>query len=161
MRQLTLLFLCLPLFCLGQKVSVLKETTALSGHSYSVNIANKRYHLQQVVGQQGAVGKFTSNQLVLSQGFLQGVSTSKKQEMLQEQIEVFPNPTTHILNILLPKEAREIELSIYHITGKQALVKSFNNAQQIATPTSKLSKGTYLVKVKTNYRTFLHKILKQ
>ena len=161
MRQLTLLFLCLPFFCLGQQVSLLKETTALSGHSNNVDFANKQYHLRQVVGQQGAVDSFIGKKLSVSQGFLYPMPIRKKQELPQEHIKVYPNPTVHTLNIILPKEAQEAELRIYHITGKLALAESFDHIYQITIPTEKLSKGNYLVKVKTNYRTFLHKILKQ
>lgn len=75
----------------------------------------------------------------------------------QQEIIVFPNPTTGQLTIILEEGFQANHVEIYHSTGKIITVRlPYNNKINI----SDLPAGIYLLKVKANEKYYYSKIIK-
>jgi len=76
-------------------------------------------------------------------------------------IRIYPNPFTDFLTIdLNDSSSGEIFLSIYSLTGKKIFEQTYNNKQHKTLHLNNLSKGVYILKIKTNENVFLQKIIK-
>ncbi len=78
-----------------------------------------------------------------------GTSTSIESSASQQLFKLYPNPTSHILNI----QAKEIIQSIEVIDIWGRIIEKQNNpvsSQFMAIPTSQFTTGTYWLRIKTN-----------
>jgi hypothetical protein len=83
--------------------------------------------------------------------------TATKDEVLQGQLSVFPNPSNGIFNVSLP-ESKAYELEVMDLTGRTL------KKQTVKGGTSQLdmqgaSQGIYLLKVKSDKGTAVRKIV--
>ena len=76
---------------------------------------------------------------------------------LAEQVSVFPNPTTDILNIAVPASVEVNRVSMFDVLGKNVNVSYSNGVIN----TSSLSKGVYILNIETNSGNLTQKIVKQ
>ena len=74
-------------------------------------------------------------------------STVPTQEVLKDlQLTVFPNPTSDVLNFVLPSDfPQQAILSIFDINGRSVLTKNVAHSTQLNT--SSLAKGMYILQV--------------
>lgn len=72
-------------------------------------------------------------------------------------ISVYPNPTTDVLNIQTPANVEVQSVALFDILGKSVDAKFANGVVN----TAALSKGIYLLQVKTNQGVLTQKIVKQ
>jgi len=84
-------------------------------------------------------------------------------QILQNNFEIFPNPTSDVLNLQMTDGIRNIEsVTISDLTGKQLLVQPINSRlnthQQI--DVSNLAPGVYIVKIKNSNHVFQSKLVK-
>lgn len=84
------------------------------------------------------------------------VSVNSINNILNENIEIYPNPTSGILNFdFTDAQVRSIE--ILDLCGK--VVREFNsNSDQLKIDLSELAKGSYFVKIKTENNTTIAKV---
>lgn len=76
---------------------------------------------------------------------------------LAEQVSVFPNPTTDILNIAVPTSVEVNRVSMFDVLGKNVNVSYSNGVIN----TSSLSKGVYILNIETTSGNLTQKIVKQ
>jgi len=79
---------------------------------------------------------------------------------LSEKFNMFPNPTTAIVNITNNEQMRIKEVEIYDTTGKLITTQTFNDQTQIQLNLSTLNSGTYLLHLKTNEGIAVKKLVK-
>ena len=85
------------------------------------------------------------------------VITGTKNDILQGQLSVFPNPSNGQFNVSLP-EGKAYELEVVDLTGrtvKKQSVKGGNSQLDM----QGASQGIYLLKVKTNNATAVRKLV--
>lgn len=73
------------------------------------------------------------------------------------KISIYPNPVKNILNI---KTQQELAVSIYNILGKKVLSNTINSNTNTIN-VANLSKGVYLIKLKSPQGTITKKLIKQ
>lgn len=78
----------------------------------------------------------------------------------KSNIQIYPNPTNSIINILTNNFYLINEIELYDFSGK-LISKGKYNSNQIELNTSNLSSGIYFVKVKTDQSIETKKIIKQ
>jgi hypothetical protein len=79
-----------------------------------------------------------------------------------ENIIAFPNPVTNELKIELPKNTiEEYLVSIYDITGRLVLTKSYILKGQLAINTRDLKDGFYILQISSGVDTYRTKFIKQ
>lgn len=67
-------------------------------------------------------------------------------------IKMYPNPASNYLNISFNAQNEDYSVTVYTLSGKEVLTKSFGalqNAQNLKLPLSGLKQGSYLVSVST------------
>lgn len=78
-------------------------------------------------------------------------------ESVDELVSIYPTKTKDVVNILIPKEGKTIE--IFDISGKSVMKTNAKNFQTI--DLSKLPKGVYIVNIKTNNNVISKKVIKE
>ncbi|WP_298314085.1 glycoside hydrolase family 9 protein [uncultured Aquimarina sp.] len=81
-------------------------------------------------------------------------------EEASEIFEIFPNPTSQVLNIKFPVSKGSSDIKIYSIQGKKILSKQLQDSKS-SIDLSNLTSGLYLVKITTQGRNYTTKIIKQ
>jgi Secretion system C-terminal sorting domain len=77
--------------------------------------------------------------------------------LLATKINIFPNPTNGILNISVPSGYVVENISVFDVTGKQV---KYTNVSVKSLNLTNLSKGFYILKIKTNKGLLSKKVLK-
>lgn len=76
-----------------------------------------------------------------------------------EEIALFPNPVSDVLNIRSGNELKGSKLSIYNTAGKAVLVKTLENGQSWIVSTAQLKPGVYIVKITDGNQVFTEKLI--
>lgn len=76
---------------------------------------------------------------------------------LAEQVSVYPNPTTDILNVSVPSSVEVSRVSMFDVLGKNVGVSYTNGVIN----TSSLAKGVYILSIETTSGNLTQKIVKQ
>jgi hypothetical protein len=90
------------------------------------------------------------------------VATAIEDVESNENLSVFPNPASEILNIQVENNTKVTNVQITDIVGKQVLQidnPTFND-RQIVIPIKQLQFGTYLLLIQTDEKTWQHKFIK-
>jgi len=86
-----------------------------------------------------------------------GLSTA-----VENQFEIYPNPTVETLNIRLNSASKATSVEVYSILGAKVFVKSINSGPEtLAIPVSNLSNGIYYVSVKDGNNYSVKKFIKE
>jgi hypothetical protein len=81
-------------------------------------------------------------------------------EIPNEQISIFPNPTNEILNINFP-EISDAIISVYNMQGQLVLSEKIKNSYSTKLNLSSLNKNMYLLKIELKNNIILKKIIVQ
>ncbi len=76
-----------------------------------------------------------------------------------EAMDIYPNPTTGLINVILPDDEVITKLSVYNITGNLVYSNSAFNGDAIDLST--LSNGVYFVKINSGGKTSTVKLIKK
>lgn len=84
-------------------------------------------------------------------------------EFNQTEISIFPNPTSNEANLIITDYNGKIEYTVHSLDGKLILSNSGNvqNTLSIPIDLSTQEKGVYLIQVKTEHETFIHRMIKK
>lgn len=74
-------------------------------------------------------------------------------------IQIFPNPTTGLLNLKIPNIKDEITVSIFDIDERCVYRNNYVNQQDVLLKMDYFKPGTYIVKVKVIKVNFIHVLL--
>ena len=160
MKKLLLLLLCVPLIGVGQ--SVIRENIGSNGASKTIN----NIHLNQSVGQQSATNGTVSNKnLALRQGFQQPVFRIEKNTLIdvpELDLVVFPNPFKYDISVKFDKEPTEkIDVLVFDVKGRLIKEIDFDPLIEITIPCKELSRGSYLLNIRTSNKQYRANIIKQ
>lgn len=87
--------------------------------------------------------------------------TSNREIVLEQEIEIFPNPANNYVNVILPK-SQPFSYFLVDISGKIVLIKQVEATNSIEIDMSQLLKGMYILNIKTtDNQVFVKKIVKQ
>lgn len=79
-------------------------------------------------------------------------------EIAKTVVDIYPNPTTGIINIDMPFENQEVEISVLDITGKIVL-SEIANTSTTTVDLSNSQAGVYMLRIQTATETITQKII--
>lgn len=91
-----------------------------------------------------------------------GSSQTANSDTVQNDIKIFPNPATSMLNVLGLKNASSASISVTDIYGNQVISHQWgikNNALNI--PVFNLEEGMYLITIQSEYEQIQRKFYKK
>ncbi len=99
--------------------------------------------------------------LCLDRSTIDKFLTSDKEVVLEQEIQVFPNPTNNYVNVVLPK-SQSFSYFLTDISGNVVLRKQIETTNSTEIKMGQLSKGIYFINIKTiDNQIFTKKIVKQ
>lgn len=137
--------------------------------SFSISVKDTSYQLIQTYLRiknikalliDGTDLDYGSQDFLLSVVNPNGTGILLKNENLQNNaVQIFPNPTTSLLNIIFEKHS-SYNFSIFDYTGKRMLKKKINNKKELQLSISNFPKGIYFLSIKTGNNTIIKKFIK-
>ena len=89
-----------------------------------------------------------------------GVNTmSTTEPTATNEIKVYPNPASEMLNIDLGKTVSDIYISLTDMSGKQVISEKHKQKDKFSINTEKLLKGIYVLSIQANQQIFNRKII--
>lgn len=80
---------------------------------------------------------------------------------LSEKFNIYPNPTTNVVNITNAENMVVEQVTVYDVTGKQLSTQSYNNETEVQLNVENLASGTYMLHVETAQGTAVKKLVKK
>jgi len=159
MKILTIISLIsLPFFGTAQSIS--PEVIASAGEHFENGSAQLSWTLGEVM-----IDTYDDGTNILTQGFHQTqlTITSVEETLADIRLNMYPNPTSELLNIVLGNNRTDIELQLFDMSGKlihQAKIEA-NNPKYVL-PMNKVAAGNYLIQMQSVDGKFntTHKIMK-
>ena len=82
-----------------------------------------------------------------------------RDEYLDAEFVVFPNPTSGTVNIQLASRHNEIHISVINLTGKIMLNRYFRNQSEVQFDLSSFERGIYMIHIKTEKDTYVTRLI--
>ncbi|MEP7265469.1 MAG: T9SS type A sorting domain-containing protein [Bacteroidota bacterium] len=135
--------------------SLLEMTVSSSGISFG-----NRYHIPSPVVATSSSGAIhlLAHDFASCYGASINLETGVEKASLQNKIEIFPNPTTGILNLHFSNDENK-ELKIYNDLGVLLVIEN-RTGQNVAVDISNFPNGIYLMSITERDKTYSKKILK-
>lgn len=162
-----ILSLCLLTIQKGKSQNPIRLRSVLGtgGSSRTVLSQNNYYLIQQSIGQSSIIGLDHAHEYSIRQGFIQppekliGISSPNYQMLLTE---VFPNPFTADISIVFKEKIPGlVYISIYDLFGRKILNYTFIKPQELVLNCSDLTTGLYIIRVNTDKKHFITKLIKE
>lgn len=146
MKFLTVISLSvLPFFGMAQ--SITPEVIASAGEHYDNGSVQLSWTLGEVM-----IDTYDNGNNIVTQGFHQTqlTVTSIERELVDIEMNVYPNPTSEFLNIELGRNDKDIDLQLYDMSGK-LIHKDVINAYdtKYVLPMQSVATGKYLVQMQS------------
>lgn len=144
---------------------LLRSTLSNIGKSKEIKVDNKAYFIQQSIGQGSVIGTFSGEGMVIRQGFIQQNFYKRNTNNLkisELKARFYPNPVKQLINITFDDIITlPLVVSIYDQAGKRVFLKKFPASQQFSINTNGLLQGSYYLKISSNNKIFVGKLIKQ
>ena len=88
-------------------------------------------------------------------------SAETKTDSSPLQIEIFPNPNKGTFNIHFSKATDKFDMEIFNEIGDVVLKEKYQGPEARSVNISNYPKGIYFLKIKTDEKVFIKKIIKQ
>ncbi|MFA7686353.1 MAG: T9SS type A sorting domain-containing protein [Moheibacter sp.] len=86
--------------------------------------------------------------------------TMSTQDVLNQSLQIYPNPSNGELNIQLKEKSNNISLNIYDLTGKRVAQNTFENSNKLNVNLSHLPPGTYVIHLVADGKKWTQKWIK-
>lgn len=159
MKFLTVLsIVCLPLFGMAQSIS--PEVVASAGDHFDNGTTQLSWTLGEVV-----IDTYDNGTNILTQGFHQTqlTVTSVEETLANVRLNMYPNPTSELLNVELGNNESDINLQLFDMSGKlvhQAKIEAYQTKYVV--PMNLVATGNYLVQMQSvdGKMNTTHKVIK-
>ncbi len=159
MKFLTIISLAvLPMFGMAQSIS--PEVIASAGEHYDNGTVQLSWTLGEVM-----IDTYDNGTNIVTQGFHQTqlTVTSVDETLADVRLNMYPNPTSEVLNIDLGNNETDISIQLFDMGGKlihQDKIEAFQTKYVV--PMDKVSTGNYLVQMQSVDGKFntTHKVMK-
>lgn len=159
MKFLTIVSLAvLPMFGMAQSIS--PEVIASAGEHYDNGTTQLSWTLGEVV-----IDTYDNRTNVLTQGFHQTqlTVTSIEETLSNVRLNMYPNPTSELLNIELGNNESDIELKLFDMGGKLVYTNKIEAYQtKYVVPMNAVATGNYLIQMSSvdGKMNTTHKVMK-
>lgn len=159
MKFLTILSIaCLPFLGMAQSIS--PEVIASAGEHFDNGTTQLSWTLGEVV-----IDTYDNGTNILTQGFHQTqlTITSVEESLTDVRLNMYPNPTSELLNIELGNNESDINLQLFDMSGKlvhQAKIEAYQTKYIV--PMNLVATGNYLVQMQSvdGKMNTTHKVIK-
>ena len=161
-------------FSLTAQTPAKLRSTLSSGSSNKVIVNENKYSIKQSIGQTSVIGAFQTSGYKIIQGFIQPASyastglTEQNQPNLQNSTlanlnaVIFPNPFSNSIAIHFHDEVFDIlRVSLEDFMGRNVLNCKYSPTQELTIDLNYLTSGLYVVKVQTDNKLFITKLIKK
>jgi|AntAceMinimDraft_11_1070367.scaffolds.fasta_scaffold02536_3 hypothetical protein len=158
-----LLYLCLFLALPMRAQELHHQMLSAQGGSFELQ---NGYHVSQTIGQQSSIGNGDNQKFSIIQGFQQSkwatLITNNPVSELQS-ITVFPNPFLETVNFEWSAAIQgEVTIQLYNVSGQLVLTrKVIPSNNRIQLQLALLSRGVYLVQIRSKRGAYYTKIIKK
>ena len=149
----------------GNSKYLMRSTLGINGLSKTITTNKGTYLFRQSIGQVSVIGTYTKNNYTIRQGFQQPLYSVKKVQPILENTlnaNLYPNPFQQSLNISFgEKITNNLFVVIYNLSGKIIFSNKYPASQQINLLLDDIPNGNYILKINTENKQLVAKILKQ
>lgn len=124
------------------------ETVFADGDSFKIINGNISSLPAEIIPAQPADGLEWDLSEFINGGIIK-VKTATGIKNLTLSSDIYPNPAENVLNIKLPSENIESEITVVNTTGAVIMKEVFNYSREIQLNISALSKGIYFLKIRS------------
>ena len=169
LRRILALFLSILLVQLSfqtikaQELQKLRSTVSASGSSKTVTSQGKQYIVQQSIGQPGVIGLYQTNGLILRQGFIQPLQGAKQGFSSKNlQMNISPNPFSTDITLSFADHIYDyLFVTLFDMVGNAVYFKKYGAVQEINLNPGDLASGPYILRVYTNRKHYVVKLIKE
>jgi hypothetical protein len=120
--------------------------------------------VNQSIGQQSAIGNFTTSKGIVGQGYIQSMLVAAKTSTIVSTISAvtYPNPFVDELHFKFSSQVNElVKVTLFDTRGRLIFFQEKTPVQDVLTLTDLyFSEGTYFVKLETNNFVYSTQIIK-
>lgn len=169
LKKLLVLFLSIILVYLStqtinaQEVKKLRSTVSAGGSSKTVTSQGKQYIVQQSIGQPGVIGLYQTNGFLLRQGFIQPLQGAKQGFSSKNlQMNISPNPFSTDITLSFADNIYDyLFVTLFDMVGNTVYFEKYGAAQKINLHAGDLASGPYILRVHTNKKYYVVKLIKE
>jgi hypothetical protein len=144
---------------------LIRSTLGSCGMSKVLETSKGTFVVSQSIGQASVIGTYTKNKYTIRQGFQQPLLLAQIIETPKENYlnaNIFPNPFLHSINVQFGESVNEkLNVSIYNQFGEVLYFRIFPATQFINLPLTNFAEGNYILKITTENKQLISKIIKQ
>lgn len=143
---------------------LIRSTLGNSGLSKTISTAKGTYYVGQSIGQSSVIGTYSNKNYTIRQGFQQPNVLRKVilPEKTTLKARLYPNPFKQSVNVLFEELITdELSVAIYNQSGMILQYKIFPSVQLLNLPLDFLAVGNYILKIATENKQFVSKIVKE
>ncbi len=144
---------------------LVRSTISVSGSSKSISVKDKKYVVQQSIGQTSSIGTLRSSGYTIRQGFIQPNILAKildKNLRVNLEAVVYPNPFTEYVSISFDQDiSGDVSVYIYDLFGKVVMSKTYTERNEIRISLIEIPESLYILKILYQDNQFIRKIKKE
>ncbi len=147
----------------GQEVSLKRQTLSSIGTSSSLIQPSGELLVQQSIGQLSSIGNGKTSFASAHQGFIQPYSILGQMTSTTIEATIFPNPFDHLVYIEFKEHhSSPVDVTILDITGRTVYTQQFSlsKSQLIEINDLELINGSYIICLKTDYKSLSTQLIK-
>lgn len=148
----------------NKQAEIKSSSVGMAGGSQIVSDNNTTYYISQSIGQSSVIGTKLNRDHWILQGYQQqNISVSMISSVANDlKASVFPNPFDDSINISFNAKMEEIIfIELIDMNGRLLLSEEHPAAQAVNIPVNAISSGIYNLKVSSNNKQFIAKIIKK
>ena len=150
----------------GKSEYLLRSTLGNNGLSKAVTSNAGTYFIQQSIGQASVIGTYSKSNFTIRQGFLQPPNQAniRSINIIETNLKanLYPNPFQQSINVSFDEAINnDMSVVIYHISGRIIFSEKYPAHQLINVPLGNIAKGDYILKITTDNKQLVAKLIKQ
>ncbi len=147
----------------SQALIKLRSTLSLSGSSNTIIYQDQQFFVQQSTGQSSVIGLSRGRNYLLRQGFIQPFQDSGSRATSQNlPVTVTPNPFPAGITIsFTEKISDDIYVAIIDLSGRTVYFKRYGATREITLNPGSLPAALYFIKVYTDKKCYISKLIKE
>jgi hypothetical protein len=128
--------------------TITRDLTVSSTEAQAYDFVAQEGTIEIMLAYGNTTGQYHTDRFAGTINFQKISNTSTKENIVAQQLKIYPNPTSQALNIQITKASTTTNVSIYSLEGTLIKVANFVNKEVLTVDVNNLSAGSYLVKVK-------------
>jgi hypothetical protein len=143
---------------------LLRSTLGTGGMSPVIVTPGGTFLVAQSIGQASVIGTYSKNNYTICQGFQQPLISAqiiKLDEADELKARIYPNPFKQSVYVLFDELIKnECKVSVYNLNGTILYSDTYPPVQQLNIPLESFAQGNYILKITSDKKLLISKIIK-